>query len=203
MACGFTSHAVTSSIVEQQASADRIIATLGEGQSASDSIRILYDAFDLAPMQSKSGVAWKILDIARRTGDDESQADILRQLSVLEVRDRNVIDRLVSMTSNIKDEPLRKRVELFVNVQKALGEARYLEGEERMKVLMEYVKEDLTPKQDIYQDILDLYRVVIFIRHTTTGNMYLEYLGRLEKLINECPEEIPFLKSLFYTTAAT
>ena len=73
MACGFTSHAVTSSIVEQQASADRIIATLGEGQSASDSIRILYDAFDLAPMQSKSGVAWKILDIARRTGDDESQ----------------------------------------------------------------------------------------------------------------------------------
>lgn len=50
MACGFTSHAVTSSIVEQQASADRIIATLGEGQSASDSIRILYDAFDLAPM---------------------------------------------------------------------------------------------------------------------------------------------------------
>lgn len=203
MACVFTSHAVTSSIVEQQASADRIIATLGEGQSASDSIRILYDAFDLAPMQSKSGVAWKILDIARRTGDDESQADMLRQLSVLEVRDRNVIDRLVSMTSSIKDEPLRKRVELFVNVQKALGEARYLEGEERMKVLMKYVKEDLTPKYDIYQDILDLYRVVIFIRHTTTGNMYLEYLGRLEKLINECPEEIPFLKSLFYTTAAT
>lgn len=203
IACSLVTHAATPSLVEQQARADRIISTLSTGQSASDSIRILYDAFDLAPTQSKSDVAWKILDIARRNGDDETQADMLRQLAVLEVRNLKIFDKLIPMISNIKDESMRKGAELFVYVQKALGEARYLEGEERMNVLMEYVKEDLTPKCDVYQDILDLYRVVIFIRHTTKGNMYLEYLGRLEKLINECPEKIPFLKNLFYTTAAT
>lgn len=203
MACSLVSYAFTRSIVEQQADADHMIATLGEGQSASDSIRILYDAFDLAPTQSKSNVAWKILDIAIRTGDDDTLADIFRQLSVLEVRDIKVIDKLIPMISNIKDETKRKGTELFVNVQKALSEARYLEGDKRMKVLMKYVKEDLTPKYDIYQDVLDLYRVVIFIRHTTKGNMYLEYLDRLEKLINECPEDLPLFKSLFYTTAAT
>lgn len=203
MACSLVSHAVCPTFVEQQADADKMLATLKLGKTASDSIRILYDAFDLAPTQTKPEVAWKLLDVARRSGDDEAFADMVRQLSVFQVRDRNVLDSLVSLTSEIKDESMRKGAGLFVYVQKALGEARYLEGDERMQVLMEYVKEELTPKNDIYQDILDLYRVVIFIRHSTKGNMYLEYLGRLEKLINECDEKIPFLKNLFYTTAAT
>lgn len=203
MACALSSRAVCPSLASQQEDADRMMSTLRLGKTASDSIRILYDVFDLSPTQSKSEVAWKLLDVARRSGDDEAFADMVRQLSVFQVRDRNVLDSLVSLTSEIKDESMRKGAGLFVYVQKALGEARYLEGDERMQVLMEYVKEDLTPKNDIYQDILDLYRVVIFIRHSTKGNMYLEYLGRLEKLINECNEKIPFLKNLFYTTAAT
>ena len=74
--------------------------------------------------------------------------------------------------------------------------------EQRRHAVVEYAKEDLNFKNDIYQDIFDLYRMVIFIRYTSKGSMYLEYLARLEKMIEDLPEESKFLRNLFYTTAA-
>lgn len=187
----------------QKAEADILIARLDSCSTASDSLKVLYDVFDVLPTSKKSEVGWKILDVAERSWDQDAAQDILRQLSVLQVRNKSALDSLYLISERLPDGEDKKSTQLFINVQRAMNEVSYLSPEERQKVLLKYVKEDLTPKNDLYDNILDLYRVVLFMRYSSQGNMYMEYLSRLEDMIDQLPAESKYLKNAFYTTAAT
>lgn len=65
-----------------QAKADSIINNLTKGTPA-DSIRQLYDAFDLSLWKRKGDSGFRILDIARRSKDHATVADQLRQLATI------------------------------------------------------------------------------------------------------------------------
>ena len=194
----FSSHAA----LYRQNEAMKQRASLKNLKTTADSIPVLYNIFDLEDKKDRTDVAWKLLEIGRRTGNDEIVFDILPHLAVLEVKNDVALDSLLKIVETLPDGNKKKGVKLFINVERTTNEARYLSPEERHKALLEYAKEDMTPKYDLFEDILDLYRVVIFIRHTAKGSMYLEYLSRLEEMINQLPEESKYLRNLFYTTAA-
>ncbi len=180
----------------------RLADTLKSAKSAKDSIRILYDIFDLLEYDNKTQAAWKLLDVAKRNKEYDVVCDIVPHIAVMESRDSVTLDKLLAIVSELPESNMKRGVELFVNVEKVGCDAYYMPLEQRRHAVVEYAKEDLNFKNDIYQDIFDLYRMVIFIRYTSKGSMYLEYLARLEKMIEDLPEESKFLRNLFYTTAA-
>lgn len=185
-----------------QIKADSIASSLKGVKTAADSIRILYDVFDLCDQRNKADIGWKILDMAFRSKDYEAISDMAPQVAVMARRDDASYEKLLNYAAIIPDEGMRRGTEVFVKVQQAVNEATYLSEKERHDVLMKYAKEDMTPKNDIYEDVLDLYRVVVFLGRSSQGSMYLEYLDRLESLIKELPESNYALRNLYFTTAA-
>lgn len=171
-------------------------------KTAKDSLAVFYDLFDAYPQKQKSEIAEQIVSLAEKHNFQEALIDIIPQLSVLYNKDADKLNRLLEKTSKITNEHDRKSVKLFVDIQLAVHHATYMPLKERNKILLEYAKADMKPTYDIYQDILDLGRVVIFIGRSTQGDLYLEYLTRLENLIEKLPGDNSSIRNMFFTTAA-
>lgn len=196
-----SAHAWTSEKVRQE-NMEKLRADLADARTDTDSIRILYDLFDISRGREKADAGWQLLRIGQRSKNMELVSDIVPQLSVLEMHDMKALDKLIEISEILPEGDTKKATQLFVKVEKAFNEAKYMPAEQRREAMVNYAKEDLTPKYDIYEDIHDLYRIIVFIRANAQGNLYMEYLLRLEKMISELPEENKFLRNLFYTTAA-
>lgn len=183
-----------------QEMADSILAHLSPGTST-DTIRQLYDAFDLSSWKQRGEVGWRILNVARRSKHYGVMCDQLLQLSSIYKSDSLSMNKLMKILEELPDGDRKKGVRLFMKVEGVTGEATFLSPEERNKKLMTYLKEDMHQGGDIYEDVFDLYRIVLFLGKESKGNMYHEYMDRLEKVIQELPEDY-YIKNLFYTTAA-
>lgn len=175
---------------------------LNQSTTTDDSIKNLFDLFDICLNENKKKVGWELLRVAKHSKNFDVITAIVPQLAVLEVGDAKALDRLYQLTETIPDCEGKKAAQLFVRVQKVFNEADYLPENERNEALRKYAQEDLTPKNDIYEDVFDLYRVIVFIRHNVKGNLYTEYLLRLEELISQLPKENRWLVNQLYTTAA-
>lgn len=175
---------------------------LASANSSADSIKILYNIYDATSQDKKAGVGDEILRIARRTNNQEVLIDILPQVAVLHTRSEEGLKSLLNDAERISDKEHRKGVKLFINVLRATREASFVPEADRNRILLKYAKADMIPTGDLYQDILDLYRVVIFMGKSTKSNLYLEYLVRLENLISKLPEDNRYLRNLYFTSAA-
>ena len=61
----------------------RLADTLKSAKSAKDSIRILYDIFDLLEYDNKTQAAWKLLDVAKRNKEYDVVCDIVPHIAVM------------------------------------------------------------------------------------------------------------------------
>ncbi|MDE6298466.1 MAG: hypothetical protein K2M10_02285 [Muribaculaceae bacterium] len=194
-------HATAFSQSRQQ-QADALYASLKAGMSPKDSINVLYNVFDLTEQDNKSKIGWEILNIADRAEDYEVLYDMIPQMSAIDLQDSEKLQALLQMARRLPDCNHGKAVETYVLVQIATAEGSFLSPQERNKRLVEYLKEDITPKPDKYQNFLDLYRVVVFLGYSHDGNMYMEYLERLGDMIKDLPEIGFGFPSRYYTSAA-
>lgn len=191
------------SAVSQQAVADSLMTRLKYQKTAQDSLRLLYDIFDASDRRNKKIPGNMVLDVAARNGDQLALIDFIPQMAVIVKLDSDYDDKLLNYAEGIEDKTHRLAVQTFVQVMRASEEANYIPEKELRAALLKYAEEDMTPKVDnVYANILDLYRMVIFLGTTSRGNLYLEYLTRLEKLIDSVPEDLGYFRNLFYTTAA-
>ncbi|MBD5355580.1 MAG: hypothetical protein HDR88_01035 [Bacteroides sp.] len=186
---------------ENQNMADSVVKNLTAVTSA-DTIRQLYDALDVSNWKQQRGeIGWQILNVAHRSKDYTAMTDQLLQLANIYKSDSISMARLFEIWKDLPDDDNKKGVRLFMRVEQITGDATFLSVEERNNKLMSYLKEEISTKDDIYENVYDLYSTVIFLGKETKGNLYHEYMDRLEKMIQQLPEDY-YLKNLFYTTAA-
>ncbi|MDE6443093.1 MAG: hypothetical protein K2K64_01530 [Muribaculaceae bacterium] len=186
----------------RQEQADSLHKTLRAGMTPNDSIRILYDVFDLSRQSEKVKVGDEMIGVAVRAKRFDVIKDMVPQLAAFEYENRGRFDELHKVADLLPEGNDKKSVQTFIEVQKAVYDGQYAAPDERQKILVEYLKEDINTKEDEYQNLLDLYRVVLFLGYSTDGNMYMEYLERLEKMLNTMPDNSDAFHSRFYTTAA-
>ena len=185
-----------------QAIADSLMNQLKFQKSADDSLKMLYNIFDATDYQKKVKPGMMVLDLARRSDNQLALMDFIPQVTSLVSKDSAAMKTMLEYTDYLKDEETRKTIRLFVLVKKAAEEANYIPEDKQREVLLKYAREDMTAKGDMYEDILDLYRMVIFLGNYDKGNLYLEYLTRLEKMLDEVAPEFGYIHNLYYTTAA-
>ncbi len=188
--------------VARQNVADSLMNRLKFQKTASDSLKLLYDVFDASDQRYKTKSGRMLLEMARKSGNQTVLIDVVPQMAVILKSDSLMPKEMGRYADFIKDPEHREAVKLFIDVVRASMEANYIPESQLREVLRKYASEDMTPKGNRYEDILDLYRMVIFLGTTTHGNLYLEYLDRLDKMVNELPDEFSYLRNLYYTTAA-
>lgn len=190
------------SAVARQNVADSLMNQLKFRKTASDSLKLLYDVFDVSLQSSKAKSGRMLLELAKHTDNQAVLIDVIPQMAVLLKLDSLMPAKLNVYADLIKNPDHKEAVKIFIDVVRASVEANYIPESELREVLLKYAGEDMIPKNNRYEDILDLYRMVIFLGTTTHGNLYLEYLDRLDNMIVELPEEFNYLRNLYYTTAA-
>lgn len=188
--------------VSYQAAADSLMTQLKFQKTADDSLKMLYDIFDASDQRNKVLPGKMVLELAKRTNNQLALIDFIPQVTSLVVRDSLMMEEMLNYAKLIEEPDHAKTVRLFILVKRAAEEANYIPDSELREVLLKYAREDMTPRGDFYEDILDLYRMVIFLGTTKRGNLYLEYLTRLEDMIAKIPLDFGYLLNLYYTTAA-
>lgn len=184
-----------------QTEADEMASTLKNANTPADSIRILYDVYDLSATGNRKDVGLEILEIAQRTNNREVIFDIVNRLSS-KLDDSDALERLIKISSSLPDSQKKKGLELVLQMEKTNSDVSDLTGDERTKKLIDYARRDIGNNDDIYEEIIDLYHTLTYLGPTSQGSMYLEYLSRLENLVNELPAEDFSIRNLYYTNAA-
>lgn len=182
--------------------AQRLRQGLSDCTSASDSLKVLLDVYDASENDDQAKIGREVLNLAERIDNQGVIQDFILQLAVLQKKDDAALRALVIEAEKLDDRDDRKGAQLFVNVMRAINEVTYIPDSEYQKALLKYARADMIPTGDLYQDILDLYRVVIFLGKSAKNNLYLEYVTRLENMIKKLPENRYYIRNLFYTTAA-
>lgn len=175
---------------------------LAAAKTTSDSVTNLYDLFDVAIGSEKKKAGWALLDLAVQHDDQNVLADLIPQMAYLEMKNEENMKKLTNYAQLLKDSTQLKTVNLFLDVTKSNYYLIYNTDVDRHDVIVKYAQHDFSTSDNLYDNIGDLYRMVTFLGQTTYGNIYLEYLTQLEKMIEQLPENSRQLRSLFYTTSA-
>lgn len=182
--------------------AETLRAGLSHVSAPGDSLKILLDVFDATDQAGKRATAEEILALARRTGDQATLLEFIPRITVLNMRNDEKMRSLLEVADEITDPTQRKGIKVFININRAVNEATYLPEDERHKALMKYVQDDMRYSDDIFQNFLDLSRVVVFLGQSSQNTMYMEYLDRLFEMLDQLPGDCYYIRNLFYTTAA-
>lgn len=180
---------------------------LARAKTPSDSLVALYDLFDLSDRSSRNALAWQIYGVATRAADLNARADMLRQLAVLNTRNDSVMSRLVALASALPAGNVRDRALLFVTLQQTSGNTLYLSEEARQGKIRTLIAERERiarsgKRLSFYDDLRQLYQLVIYLGSCSQGPMYEEYLDSLGLLIDRLPEDHLSIRNQFYTQQA-
>lgn len=197
--------------VRAQINAGALIEDLGKqlsrADNSKDSLKLLYDIYDLSERRSKSNYGWKILELNSRLDNVEAQADMLCQLSVLYLRNDSILQHLYNLASQLPEGDQRSATQLFVSLQRTTGRVSFLNEEDRMQRIRQILmkqegQHNSNTEPSLYEQIEQLYSLVLYMGTTTRGSLYEEYLDKLSKMIDELPEDIYQLRNMFYTSSA-
>ena len=201
MACGiFPTYAISSTPFNQD-QADKMAGTLKNASTPDDSIKILYDVYDLSDRCNRKDVGLQILEIAQRTQNEKVLVDLISRLSN-KVDDMEGLQRLMKYSSSLSADSAARGVDLVLEMEEAKQQAQSLTDKERHDKVVEFGRIDLMEKEDLYENIIDLYRAMVNLGVTSQGSLYLEYIYRLGELVPLLPEEDFAIRNLYYTTAA-
>lgn len=184
-----------------QKEADQVYNTLSTARNPADSIKILYDVYDLSHSDNRSNIGYEILEIANRNDNREVTIDILNRLAS-RVEDTEALGKLMEYSINMPQDSATRGVQLMIEMETAKLNAKSDDKNERERKLLEYAKINLTETGDIYEEILNLYRSLVYLGISSQGSLYLEYLTRLQELVKKLPEDDFAIRNLIYSTAA-
>lgn len=182
---------------------DSLRKALSKTNDAADSIRILYDIYDLNERSADIADGWKILDIARRTGNNRVVYDIIRRLSVKYVHNDSVLRLLHDIVKGMPKSTDRDATDVFVDTQRTISLVRYNNSnkvDSLLRTALAY--EEASSQTNTFENIRDLYKLCLYLSAESKGDLYLGYVDRLGALINRLPEEAYSLRNQYYTSCA-
>ncbi len=169
-----------------------------------DSIKILYNLYDIADRTNIGEYATRIFETAGRLRDSNVQLDVLRNVATVYLNNDSIINLCLEATRDMPESYDRKETELYLKVLLTASEVRKASQKEMndsLIAIMERFHDE--PDLDLYERIYKLYRLALYLGNSQFGDMYQERMAQLYTLISNLPEiDNSALSSLFYTQAA-
>ena len=189
---------------EKAVIADSLEKTLERpGTSQADSIRILYNIFDLDGVRKLPANARRIYSVAERSGDISTRLDILRHLANYYYANDSVLAILDSVAQAGPHSLEGNETRLFVALQRILKRAESSTPTERMDRLQECIAEYASPEtKDIVAEFKNLFELCAYLKYVTHGELYETYLGKLLDKLGELPKRTGAVRNLVLTHTA-
>lgn len=174
---------------------------LAQTTQAKDSIRILYNLYDLSARRMQSVYGGQLLQTAIRAKDYTVETDMLMQLSIIHSNSDSILAYLLKEAEKLPESDEKKECEVFLRVQTIARQSKLSARQQQQAAdLISLIENDTV--NDIFAQILELNTLCIYLGYTSIGTLYSEYMERLEALIKQLPPHLYALRNLFYTRAA-
>lgn len=175
--------------------------TLKSAVTPSDSIKILLDVYNLSDKVTRDRLRGLIINLTQRSDNEEVITHALKELST-STDDASQLGKLLEISKNLPESNDRDKIQTVIVMEQAgKGSPDHREGSPVEKIA-EYTKSSSSLANDPYREIQNIYRAMSYLGSSSQGPLYLEYLKRLDELVNALPEKDHAIRNLFFTTAA-
>lgn len=177
---------------------------LSKTKTPEDSIKILYDIFDSAYHKDEIKIGRMLYDTAKRIGREDVQLDVLRLLVAEAVKSDSLFNVFMEAAESIPDSREKKETILYLKIRQISWKAAYASVKERHKNIVQIINEynQNNKEDDQYEELLKLFTLCAYIKNEVTGDLLVEYLDDMKKLLTESDLELYAFNTLFYTQAA-
>ena len=186
----------------QHETASMLKTKLAQATSATDSICILYDLFDVLPRSEGRQIGDRIYEIATRTGDNTTRLDICRQMTAYFSDDHSLAE-IEKVVSQIPESQEQKETHLFLRMKRlSLSSRTKTEADRQSEIIRILSEEDSKTPKSANQRLLDLFTLVEYLRNDASGDMLKEYLDRLIALATSSHFKLYAIPNIVYAEAA-
>ncbi|MBD5189290.1 MAG: hypothetical protein HDS95_03325 [Bacteroidales bacterium] len=180
---------------------------LASTHSQKDSIRILYNLFDLVPRKEKVKYSTQLYNLATRMGRTDIQLDLLRQLSQLAPslgRTDSVFMYLNEEVAKIPRSQEQEETALFIRMRNVSGDARQADAKKIEGRIAELIAQESKAKDlAINLRVLRLFTIVEYLTNSgIEGPLLGEYVGMLKERMGQANFKLYALNNILLTESA-
>lgn len=174
---------------------------LKNATSTSDSINLLLDIYSLSDKVNRNKVRVQLINLAQKNDNNEVLREMLKELS-LSTDDTRQLGNLIALSQTLPEDDSLETIQTVLSMEQSKAEAPSATDTMQEDQMLEYLRTGMGLAGDKYKEIQNIYRAMMYLGASSQGPLYLEYLQRLEQLVDELPEKDHAIRNLFYTTAA-
>lgn len=171
-----------------------------------DSVPVLSNIFDIkATVLGKkvSNDAERSYSTAMRAGDYETALEMLRYLANMRRKEPEILDKLLEEALAIPDGPHKKETIAFIKMTMNGYFAAAGDDEAAEKYLQERLNElNNADQEDPYEKFVSLDAVVQGLSRIAKGDLMIEYIKEMNKLLKSFPADEYALRNSFYVRTA-
>ena len=182
---------------------DSLERELSKVTTLEDSLRISFDIFDSSSRGKQYDNARRVLDLASRSGDENAQLSILRSLSTLDNVTDSLFNEYLDIASGLKRSEIREQTILFIKVKQNSEAARTSTVEQSRQRVRELMKRvEVSQGLSIYTRLEVLFTLCAYIEQVSTGELLTDHLQQVGELLDELPDKLDALESLYLTQSS-
>lgn len=185
---------------------DSINVELSRATTVKDSIRLLYDLYDIAPRAKKYAISKELSGVAQRINNDDIRLDMLRNNANLYLSSDSMMTLFENEARDMPFSDNQQATVLFIKLLNLATKTKMASAEKRREIIQNLIEHyNDNEAENIYTRIDKLYSLCVCISFFTEGgDMYNRYLGELEELMTQLPndEGNAALKNMFFTRQA-
>lgn len=183
---------------------DSLEIELSRATTVDDSIKLLYNLYDVSPRAQKYEFSQQLSDIAKRTKNEAIQLDILRNNANLFLTSDSMLRIFEKEAHELPESEDQKETALFIKLLGLSYRIKSVDAAKRREIVQNLINDYRTnTDHDIYSRIEKLYSLCLCLSYMTEGDMYVKYLNELETLIQEMPHsEGGSLRNMFFNRQA-
>lgn len=184
---------------------DSLLHELSLAKTSQDSIPLLYHLYDTSRQRvERQHTLAQLVKTARHATNLSAELDALRSYANIVTASDSVMGICLDVARALPPGNERDEAIAFIEINRISGRARTQSEVLKMKTLQELISNyHQGQAKSIYDEIKQLYEVCLYLSHSTTGELYTEYLEKLHELINELPEDgRKVLPNMYYTQLA-
>ena len=199
--------AYAGSYTEKQKVIDAMYRELSQARTATDSLLPMSNIYDLMPRTlQRDTLMWRILSVARRAKNTQAEANMIRHLANNYIRNDSILSVLRNLADSLPGGPERDETITFVRIMQKTNSLRFnndtLPSETFNKLLHQDIYYETEGNDNIYNHIVRLYSICLYIGNKSQGQLLEEYIDKLDKLIEQLPPNTYSLRNTFYVMQA-
>ena len=192
------------SLEEKNQIKDRLLEELSQAKTPRDSIKILYNIFDITNRVHAREIGMQLFDIAKRIGDTHTQNDAILQTSGISVRQDSIQDMLMEKALSLPDNQERQATIAYIKMNQIRNKSRNVDDETRLKQLKQFISKLSKDKPtNIYEHIDLLYGICCMLGESANPDFTIHYYNELLQLVDKLPESDYFIRNTVYTRGST